>query len=56
MKIVVLNGSPRGNGDTSKMVRAFVDTAEQEGENTVRVSMSAGCRLRAVWLVSTVTH
>lgn len=37
MKIVVLNGSPRGNGDTSKMVRAFVDTAEQEGENTVRV-------------------
>lgn len=33
-KIVILNGSPRKNGNTSALVKAFVDGAKSEG-NTV---------------------
>ena len=34
-KIVILNGSPRRNGNTSALVRAFSDGAEKAG-NTVK--------------------
>ena len=34
-KIVILNGSPRSNGNTSALVRAFSDGAEKAG-NTVK--------------------
>ena len=35
-KIVVLNGSPRANGNTKELVKAFVKGAESAG-NTVQV-------------------
>ena len=35
-KIVILNGSPRTNGNTKELVKAFVKGAESAG-NTVQV-------------------
>ena len=31
MKILVLNGSPRPNGNTAKMITAFRESAEKSG-------------------------
>ena len=31
MKILVLNGSPRPNGNTAAMVQAFVEGAKEQG-------------------------
>ena len=33
MKILVLNGSPRPNGNTAALVDAFVDEAQKTGQN-----------------------
>lgn len=48
MKILVLNGSPRPNGNTAAMVNAFVEGAQQNGHDITVVSVCqkkiAGCR------------
>ena len=33
MKVLVLNGSPRSHGNTSKMTAAFKETAEAAGHD-----------------------
>lgn len=38
MKILVLNGSPRPNGNTAAMVAAFAEGAEQNGRMAKTVS------------------
>ena len=47
MKILVLNGSPRPNGNTAAMVAAFVEGASENGHNITVVPVSqkkiAGC-------------
>ena len=35
MKILILNGSPRPNGNTAKMVAAFSESAENSGHHVV---------------------
>lgn len=40
MKILILNGSPRGNGLTIKMIQAFRKGAESAGHN---ISQVDGC-------------
>ena len=35
MKILVLNGSPRPNGNTAKMVGVFREVAEKNGHEVV---------------------
>ena len=48
MKILVLNGSPRPNGNTAAMVNAFVEGAQQNGHDITVVPVCqkkiAGCR------------
>ncbi len=48
MKIVVLNGSPRRNGNTAAMVSAFIEAAEAKGHEIVRFDAAmmniGGCR------------
>lgn len=39
MKILVLNGSPRPNGDTAAMVRTFKEAAEAKGHEVVCFSV-----------------
>lgn len=47
MKILVLNGSPRPNGNTTAMVEAFAEGASENGHNITTVSICqkkiAGC-------------
>ena len=47
MNILVLNGSPRPNGNTAAMVKAFVDGAETNGHQVTVISVCqkkiAGC-------------
>lgn len=47
MNILLLNGSPRPNGNTSAMVKAFVEGASENGHNITFVSVCskkiAGC-------------
>lgn len=47
MKIVVLNGSPRPNGNTAKMTKAFAEGAAEAGHNVTVVLVArkkiAGC-------------
>lgn len=47
MKILVLNGSPRPNGNTAAMVNAFVEGAEKNGHDITVVAVCskkiAGC-------------
>ena len=42
MKILVLNGSPRPDGDTAAMVRAFREAAEERGHRVVAFDV---CRM-----------
>lgn len=48
MKIVILNGSPRENGSTSKMIQAFTEGAEESGNEVITLNVGrmniAGCR------------
>ena len=39
MNILVLNGSPRPNGNTKKMVNAFVQGAESKGHQVAVVDV-----------------
>ena len=47
-KIVILNGSPRRNGNTSALVRAFSDGAEKAGNTVKEIFLDAmdihGCK------------
>ena len=47
MKIVVLNGSPRPNGNTAKMTKAFFEGASEAGHEITVVPVArmkiAGC-------------
>lgn len=47
MNIVVINGSPRKNGNTSAMISEFIRGAQEAGHSTVRVDLAgkkiAGC-------------
>ena len=43
-RIVVLNGSPRRNGNTSRLIEAFKEGAEDSG-NTVRVFFLQGMEI-----------
>lgn len=47
MKILILNGSPRANGSTSKMVQAFADGAKEAGHEATIIDVGrkkiAGC-------------
>ena len=42
MKILVLNGSPRPNGNTAGMVKTFQQTAEEHGHEVKVVHL---CRM-----------
>lgn len=48
MKITVITGSPRKNGNTSAMVDAFIEAATSKGHNVVRFDAAqmkiGGCR------------
>ena len=39
MKILVLNGSPRPQGDTAKMVAVFRETAESAGHDVAVINV-----------------
>lgn len=39
MKILILNGSPRANGNTAKMIRAFKKGAESAGHEVTVVDV-----------------
>ena len=41
MKILVLNGSPRPQGDTAKMVAVFRETAESAGSALMMMLISS---------------
>lgn len=55
MHILVLNGSPRPDGNTAAMVRAFAKGAEEAG-NAVTVVNVCQKRLPDAWPVSTATN
>lgn len=52
MKILVLNGSPRPNGNTASMVEAFAEGAKENGHEIIVVRY-AKRKLRDVWPVNT---
>ena len=39
MKILVLNGSPRVNGDTAKMCKVFKEAAEEKGHEVIQIDV-----------------
>lgn len=51
MQILVLNGSPRPNGNTQQMIAAFREGAESVGHK-VNVIDVCKKRLQVVWLVN----
>ena len=54
MKILVLNGSPRPNGNTSAMVEAFTEGAKENGHQVDVVNV---CRRKSLgaWPANTAT-
>ena len=48
MNILILNGSPRQNGNTAKMVTAFCEGAESSRHTEVseRESRNSGCAIK----------